>query len=146
MMLEGVAQFRGTCSLNHCRYALLGQQPSSVAFPPRVSLAAAIAFPTGSLIYLCLFLSILLPRSGPVSYPPAGGSIDNPVSEKLLARIDKWGNMRFEPFLDLALLLFILWLGSFLVFHVASALIHLLLLFAIISVVVHFLTRGTRTA
>jgi hypothetical protein len=54
--------------------------------------------------------------------------------------------MRFGPFLGLALLLLILWLGGFLVFHVASGLIHILLLFAIISVVVHFLTGGTRTA
>jgi len=54
--------------------------------------------------------------------------------------------MRFGPFLGLALLLLVLWLGGFLFFHVASGLIHLLLLFAIISVVVHFFTGGTRTA
>jgi hypothetical protein len=33
-----------------------------------------------------------------------------------------------------------------LVFHVASGLIHILLLFAVIAVVVHFFTGGTRTA
>jgi hypothetical protein len=54
--------------------------------------------------------------------------------------------MRFGPFLGLALLLLILWVGGFVVFHVASGLIHILLLFAIISVVVHFFTGGTRTA
>ena len=53
--------------------------------------------------------------------------------------------MRFGPFLAIALLLFILWIGGFLVFHVASALIHLLLLVAIISLVVHFFTGGART-
>jgi hypothetical protein len=54
--------------------------------------------------------------------------------------------MRFGPFLGLALLLLILWVGGFVVFHVASGLIHILLLFAIISVVVHFFTGGARTA
>jgi hypothetical protein len=53
--------------------------------------------------------------------------------------------MRFGPFLGIALLLFILWIGGFLVFHVASAMIHLLLLIAIISLVVHFFTGGPRT-
>ncbi|MFZ0816818.1 MAG: lmo0937 family membrane protein [Candidatus Sulfotelmatobacter sp.] len=53
--------------------------------------------------------------------------------------------MRFGPFLVIALLLLILWAGGFLMFHVASGLIHLLLLFAVISFVVH-LFMGTRTA
>jgi hypothetical protein len=53
--------------------------------------------------------------------------------------------MRFGPFLLIALLLVFLWLGGFLMFHVASGLIHLLLLFAVISFVVHLFT-GTRTA
>jgi Family of unknown function (DUF5670) len=54
--------------------------------------------------------------------------------------------MRFGPFLGLALLLLILWAGGFLFFHVARGLIHILLLFAVIAVVVHFFTGGTRTA
>jgi hypothetical protein len=53
--------------------------------------------------------------------------------------------MRFGPFLVIAFLLMILWLGGFFMFHVASGLIHLLLLFAIISFVVHLIT-GARTA
>jgi hypothetical protein len=53
--------------------------------------------------------------------------------------------MRFGPFLMIALLLLILWAGGFLMFHVASALIHLLLLFAVISFVLHLFT-GARTA
>ena len=52
--------------------------------------------------------------------------------------------MRFGPFLVIALLLLILWAGGFLLFHVASGLIHLLLLFAVISFVAH-LVMGTRT-
>jgi hypothetical protein len=55
------------------------------------------------------------------------------------------GKMRFGPFLGIAILLLILWLGGFLMFHVASGLIHLLLLFAIISLVIHFVTGSTAT-
>jgi hypothetical protein len=53
--------------------------------------------------------------------------------------------MRFGPFLMIALLLLLLWAGGFLMFHVAGAMIHLLLLFAVISLVVHLFT-GARTA
>jgi hypothetical protein len=53
--------------------------------------------------------------------------------------------MRFGPFLLIAFLLLILWAGGFLMFHVAGGLIHLLLLLAVISLVVHLFT-GTRTA
>jgi len=53
--------------------------------------------------------------------------------------------MRFGPFLVIALLLAIVWAGSFVMFHVASGLIHLLLLFAIISLVIH-LFSGSKTA
>ena len=53
--------------------------------------------------------------------------------------------MRFGIFLILAVLLFIAWIGAFVAFHVAGALIHLLLLFAIISLVIHLFT-GRRTA
>ncbi|HXM93055.1 MAG TPA: lmo0937 family membrane protein [Candidatus Dormibacteraeota bacterium] len=44
-------------------------------------------------------------------------------------------------FIILFAVLLLLWLGSFLVYHVASALIHLLLLFAVISLIVHFFQR-----
>ena len=53
--------------------------------------------------------------------------------------------MRFGPFMLIALLLLIMWVGGFVFFHVAGGLIHLLLLFAIVSFVVHLFT-GTRTA
>lgn len=45
----------------------------------------------------------------------------------------------------LFVILLIAWLGGFFVFHVAGGLIHLLLLFAVISLVLHFL-MGSRTA
>ena len=53
--------------------------------------------------------------------------------------------MRFGPFLLIALLLLIIWGGSFLAFHITSGLIHLLLLFAVISFVAHLFT-GARAA
>jgi hypothetical protein len=54
--------------------------------------------------------------------------------------------MRFGPFLGLAILFVILWAGGFVVFHVAGFLIHLLLIFAVISLIVHLFSSGTRTA
>jgi hypothetical protein len=47
--------------------------------------------------------------------------------------------MRFI-FLALALLLFFAWIGAFVVFHVSAALIHLLLLFAVIFLVIHLIS------
>jgi hypothetical protein len=44
-------------------------------------------------------------------------------------------------FFGLAVILFLAWAFGFLVFHVAGGLIHLLILLAVISVVVHF-ARG----
>jgi hypothetical protein len=52
--------------------------------------------------------------------------------------------MRFV-FLALALVLFFTWIGAFLVFHMAAALIHLLLILAVIFLVVH-LFNGRRAA
>jgi hypothetical protein len=53
--------------------------------------------------------------------------------------------MRFGPFLGLAILLLILWAGGFVFFHAAGFLIHVLLIFAVISLVVQFFT-GPKTA
>lgn len=53
--------------------------------------------------------------------------------------------MRFGPFLVLATLLFLAWIGGFVMFHVASALIHVLLVLALLSIVFHFIA-GRRTA
>jgi len=44
-------------------------------------------------------------------------------------------------FLILALVLILAWVGGFVVFHTAGFLIHLLLVFAVISIIFHFL-RG----
>lgn len=41
-------------------------------------------------------------------------------------------------FLILAVVLVILWIGGFTVFHVSGFLIHLLLIFAVISIIMHF--------
>jgi Family of unknown function (DUF5670) len=42
-------------------------------------------------------------------------------------------------FLILGIVLVLLWVGGFTVFHVSGFLIHLLLIFAVISIVGHFL-------
>ena len=47
--------------------------------------------------------------------------------------------MRFV-FLGLALVLFFTWIGAFVVFHIAVALIHLLLILAVIFLVIHLFT------
>ena len=47
-------------------------------------------------------------------------------------------------FLILAVVLVLLWLGGFFVLHVSSFLIHLLLLFALISIIMNFV-GGRRT-
>jgi hypothetical protein len=48
-------------------------------------------------------------------------------------------------FVALAVILFLCWALGFGVFHVAGGLIHLLIILAVISVIVHFV-RGGRTA
>jgi hypothetical protein len=48
-------------------------------------------------------------------------------------------------FLILAVVLVVLWLGGFTLFHVTGWLIHLLLIFAVISIIMHFVT-GSRNA
>lgn len=47
-------------------------------------------------------------------------------------------------FLILAVVLVVLWLGGFFVLHISSFLIHLLILFAIISLIMHLMS-GKRT-
>ena len=53
--------------------------------------------------------------------------------------------MRFGPFLGVALVLFVLWIGGFLMFHIAGFFIHLLLIFAVIALVVH-LFSGSKSS
>jgi hypothetical protein len=52
--------------------------------------------------------------------------------------------MRFI-FLVLALVLFLTWIGAFVVFHVAAALIHVLIILAVVFLVIH-LFSGRRAA
>jgi hypothetical protein len=52
--------------------------------------------------------------------------------------------MRTVPFLVISLLLLILWAGSLVIFNIASTLIHLLLLLAVLFLVGH-LVRNTST-
>jgi len=48
-------------------------------------------------------------------------------------------------FLILFIVLLVAWLAGFLVFHIAGGLIHLLLIVALVSLIVHFV-RGRTTA
>ena len=45
--------------------------------------------------------------------------------------------MRLGPFLFVGVFLLLIWIGGFVIFHVAGALFHLFILFAIISFVMH---------
>ena len=47
-------------------------------------------------------------------------------------------------FLILGIVLVVLWLGGFFVLHISSFLIHLLLLFAIISIIMNFVGGRSR--
>jgi hypothetical protein len=52
--------------------------------------------------------------------------------------------MRFI-FLALALLMFFVWIGAFIVFHVAAFFIHILLVLAVIFMVIHLVRRRSAT-
>jgi uncharacterized protein DUF5670 len=52
-------------------------------------------------------------------------------------------NKEAYMFIVLFAILLLAWLGGFLVFHVSSALIHILLLFAVISLIAHLFQRKT---
>lgn len=49
-------------------------------------------------------------------------------------------------YLILAVVLVLLWVGSFTVLHVTAFAIHLLLIFAVISIVMHFIGGSKSTA
>jgi predicted tellurium resistance membrane protein TerC len=53
--------------------------------------------------------------------------------------------MRGFVWLALAALLLLVWIGSFVMYHVAGFLIHLLLIFAVISLLIHLFTRRRPT-
>jgi Family of unknown function (DUF5670) len=48
-------------------------------------------------------------------------------------------------FIILAVVLAILWIGGFFVLHISSFLIHLLILFAVIALIMHFARGSTQT-
>jgi len=52
----------------------------------------------------------------------------------------RWKESGAAMFLILAIVLVVMWLGGFMMFHTAGFLIHLLLLFAVVSLVMHFVT------
>jgi hypothetical protein len=62
-----------------------------------------------------------------------------------VSRDNFYEERRFQMFLILAVVLVLVWLGSFTVLHVTGFLIHLLLIFAVISLIMHFVT-GKRAA
>jgi Family of unknown function (DUF5670) len=51
-----------------------------------------------------------------------------------------------DMFLGIGILLVLLWLGGFFMFHTAGFLIHILLILAVVSFVFHFLRGNTRAA
>jgi hypothetical protein len=57
-------------------------------------------------------------------------------------RLPDGGN---RMFLALGIVLLLLWLGGFLVFHVTAFFIHILLLLAVVSIIFHFM-RGVASA
>jgi Family of unknown function (DUF5670) len=52
--------------------------------------------------------------------------------------------MNIGPFLVIAIVLHLAWASGFLMFHTASALVHLLLVLAVLSLIFHFIA-GHRT-
>src|SRR5258705_12631657 len=54
--------------------------------------------------------------------------------------------MRGFVWLGIAVLLIFAWIGSYVMYHVAGFLIHLLLIFALISLVIHVFSGGRRCA
>jgi uncharacterized protein DUF5670 len=68
--------------------------------------------------------------------------------ETILAKrnlLASYGGSEMSVWMILFIVLLLGWIGGFVMFHVAGGLIHLLLLFAVISIVLHFV-MGKRTA
>jgi hypothetical protein len=68
----------------------------------------------------------------------------NPTSRqtKRLDEISPWG---YNMLLLIGIVLFVLWILGFTAFHVAGGLIHLLLVFAVISIIWHLVTGRRAT-
>jgi Family of unknown function (DUF5670) len=67
------------------------------------------------------------------------------VSRSDLTQINRLVRKRQSMFLGLGLVLLLLWLGGFFVFHISAFFIHILLILAVVSVVFHFM-RGAASA
>jgi Family of unknown function (DUF5670) len=65
-----------------------------------------------------------------------------PERNNLLAVL---GGIKMSVWMILFIVFVIAWIGGFTMFHVAGGLIHLLLLFAVISIILHFV-MGRRVA
>ena len=63
----------------------------------------------------------------------------------VLGTIEIVTESRHCMFLILAVVLIVMWLGGFVMFKSAGLLIHLLLLFAVISIIMHFVTGRRST-
>ena len=83
----------------------------------------------------------------PPAYPPARLPAHSAAYVLQLWRtkeaIATRGNKEDTVFIILAAVLLLLWLGGFLVFHVAGGLIHLLLVVAVIALIVHLMRPRT---
>jgi Family of unknown function (DUF5670) len=67
------------------------------------------------------------------------GDISSPMTCIYARPAQTWNRERRSlMFLILAVVLVILWLGGFFVLHISSFLIHLLLIFAVISIIMNF--------
>ncbi|MGA2721397.1 MAG: lmo0937 family membrane protein [Bryobacteraceae bacterium] len=71
-----------------------------------------------------------------------GVSIQPPNADHAVASGSLDRTREISMFLTLFVILLVMWLLGFLAFHVAGGLIHLLLIVAVISLVVHFLRRA----
>ena len=71
---------------------------------------------------------------------PAAGKSDSPYGLKT----GKVKEKKMSIWTILFVVLLIAWIGGFTMFHVAGGLIHLLLVFAVISLILHFV-MGRRT-
>jgi hypothetical protein len=67
----------------------------------------------------------------------SGGSGSHGRNSRILRHFTYEGN---DMFLLLAIVLLILWAGGFFVMHISSFLIHLLIIFAVISLVIHLIS------
>jgi Family of unknown function (DUF5670) len=112
--------------------------------------------PVKSLIAKCL-------RAGNRGVPEEEGSVNFDVTQSILPnRATNPGHLgsyhlyhragraictkkgRSIMFLILAVVLVLLWLGGFFLLHVSSFLIHMLLIFAVISIIMNFVSGGRR--